>query len=293
MRNYLLYIFILLFVAACEEPEPLTADDFVNEDLQAFLNPPFQVEVDRATFFEETVSASFAQGQLVVRAFKGDEQIAFTTKDIEEGIYTGDASGFNQVYYQDGTEAYASLSMNSTNDAEIVILDYDETNSLISGTFEGTVINANNGKSLRISDGKFNDLKVEAPFTGNMASQINNNASFSSSNCQYVSTSNQGTTVETITAYTAGNQKSITIIIRRAISPGIYNLSDPEVSFTYNDDTFNSDPATVYSGQSGNIQITNVNQATGQLSGTFEIQAQNFNGNVLNFQMGNFTAVSP
>lgn len=293
MKKYHLIFLSLLSIFACEEPEPLTADDFVNEDLQKFLNPPFQVEVDRATFFEESVTAAFAQGQLTVRAIKGNEQIAFTTNGIQEGIYSGMLSNLNQIYFQEDNEVYTSLRANGTNQAEIVILEYNKEEDLISGTFKGQVVHSNQKERLSITNGKFNDLKVEIPFTGEMNATLSTRPTFSSLNCQYISSSNLGVTVETITAYTNGNQQSINIIIRRALSPGIFNLSDTDVSFTYNDDVFNTDPVTIFTGQSGNIQVISINQTTGEIKGTFEVQTQNFNGEILNFQMGTFTAVVP
>ena len=62
MKRNILYLLVLLILGSCEDPEPLTAEDFVNKDLLALSNRKYYAEVDGYPFSTENIYAEFRTG---------------------------------------------------------------------------------------------------------------------------------------------------------------------------------------------------------------------------------------
>ena len=294
MKRNILYLLVLLILGSCEDPEPLTAEDFVNKDLLALSNRKYYAEVDGYPFSTENIYAEFRNDRLLLMATKGDEVVSFTTSGIEQGVYFGDPFGRNQISYTDGSSAYGSLNVNQENNAEISILEFDEKNSLISGTFEATVyLSGSSKEQFVIDEGQFNDVYVNIPFLGNMYADLNKGLPFNSTFCNRYTSSNQSGTTEIINSSMNSDSIQLSFTIREPLSLKTYDLTDPIITFNYNSNTFSTNTfVTTYFAQSGSLVITEINTQEGIVKGNFYGNTQNFNGDVLNFQNGNFVAVT-
>jgi hypothetical protein len=287
------YIALCCFLISCEEEgEPLTSEDFINEDFQKALFKPFFARVDAYPFNSEGANLEFNGSQLIVSATnENGEQISFSCSDYRPGVYLGGKDGINQVTYFRDNAGYSSLSADGENSAVITIQEYDEENSTVSGTFQAELLVPDSRDVIVISDGQFNDQYVYIPFTGKMNAQFQGKL-FESDNCSYVSSSNQGATIETIQGIGRNDSTTFTIIIREALQLKSYDVSSTEVSVSYNSNVFDSSVETQYVEQSGTVEITEINPQEGTVKGTFNVEVQNFNGKKLNFQMGTFEAKS-
>jgi hypothetical protein len=276
---------------SCEkEGEGLMPEDFINQDIQDALYKPFFARVDGYAFNGKSINAEYNGSQLVIIGNNNNkEQIVLVTNGYKVGTYIGNSTGANQIYYASENEFFFSFKPNEENKSIVRITEYDEVESSISGVFNAELYIPNTKKVIRITEGQFNDLYVEIPFLGKMTA-VYEGEQFFSENCTYVSTSNQGATIETIQAIGKNDSTSFTISIREPLAATSYYVSDPKVSVTYNSNIYSSAIETKYIEQTGIVDINEINQQEGVVKGSFNVELQNFNGNTLNFQMGNFEA---
>jgi hypothetical protein len=291
MKKYFTYLLLILSAWACEDAEPLTAQDFINPDLEAIRNRPFYAEIDGVPFNTENTSGR-SEGQLTATGRKESQEIFIVTTSLEVGVYFGNAQGSNRVVYRDGNDFYSSRRSSGENNAIITITEYDQQASTISGTFEASVYLPGSNKAIQIEDGVFNDLKVTIVATGKMRANLSNGDIFDATACQFFSTTAMGSTREVINASINNDTISINITINEPIAEKTYDISDPLVNFIYNANTFSTNAMqNSYFGQTGSITISRVNTQNRIVRGTFNVNTQNFNGQGLNFQNGTFEAI--
>ena len=291
MKKYLIYLLLVLAGVSCEDAEPLTAQDFINPDLEAIRNRPFYAEIDGVPFLTTNTSGR-SEGQLTATGRKESQEIFIVTDSPEEGVYIGNAQGTNRVVYRNGSDFYSSRRSNGENNAIISITEYDQQASTISGTFEATVYLAGQNKGIQIEDGVFNNLKITVIPSGKMRANLSNGTVFDANACQFFSTTAMGATREVINASINNDTISINITINESISVKSYDIADPLVNFIYNANTFSANAMqNSYFGQSGAINITQINTQNRTVRGTFNANTQNFGGQSLSFQNGTFEAI--
>ena len=188
--------------------------------------------------------------------FGGEKTYDFNQTDQNGAGYIPDTSNaFN---------AYTTFGENGG--GNVIITDWNASDSIIYGTFSFVAEHFINGESVTITDGDFNHLKVEFEVDNSnyFSAKIDGvNWSQSGSNVN----GNEDTNHISITASNPFDQTSFSVLLPSNITGGIYNFNMPDYNISYFEN------GSIYNAvSSGSINITLHDQVNDRIEATFEFE---------------------
>jgi hypothetical protein len=225
-----------------------------------------------STSFEGAGGAQISNDEIVVGAISGDHLLSiFVTKAAAVGTYEvkgaqpGVTPDAEINYSPDGVTLYSSVfALNGEKVGTVTIVEIDEANKTISGTFSTKVLST--GGSLEVS-GSFNKI----PFT-NMAS---NSLTAKIDGTSFTATAAFGQSTMGIIALngqTLNGSKIITVSFDEDISTGTYAIGEigDDVYATFTTDLVN------FVSSTGTLTITKHDKSASRIEGTFSFEAVPF-----------------
>ncbi len=154
MKKYLLFLVVVFAIFSCEENV-------------SFNNPSFQGMKDNV-FWRAVDSKAFlaSNGSLIIEGYTGNEVLTLrTTSTSIQNYPLGTSNSKTAVYVLTvGTDEISFTTGIGIGDGEIVITEYDDVNSTVSGTFKFNAENADGnplaGDVLNFQQGVFYKVPI-------------------------------------------------------------------------------------------------------------------------------------
>ncbi|MFH6972228.1 DUF6252 family protein [Flavobacterium petrolei] len=154
MKKYLLFLVVVFAIFSCEENV-------------SFNNPSFQGMKDNV-FWRAVDSKAFlaSDGSLMIEGYTGNEVLTLRTTSTAIQRYPLGTSNSKAAVYEltVGADKISFTTGIGIGDGEIVITEYDEVNSTVSGTFKFNAENADGnplaGDVLNFQQGVFYKIPI-------------------------------------------------------------------------------------------------------------------------------------
>lgn len=290
MRKLLYFILLTTLIACQKEEDPLTLDKV--RELNTFKIIPFEARVNGSRFSGESVNATKLNKKLSVVAIVGGQSYSISVEELKEGVYLGENNRLKNVisFTNENGVTFTSTKEGESSDAVIEIIRYDAQLKLVSGTMRGTLYAPWN-ESIKLDEGKFQDILVEAPFLGDMKADVDSKL-FDSEQCVHAMDTVNGLVFNTFTSSANCDTLSLTFRLEGGLSERSYNINNQRVTAFYNSNIFSSNIfENQYTSDAGTLTITSINNANKTVRGTFTLTATNFQSQQINITNGNFTAL--
>ena len=285
----------MLLFTACEgeNTDPLTIEDIFRESGIEFKK--FSAEFGDVFFETNVASGLKSNNQLVItaRSEQSNSQMVINTEALAEGIYLGSSNELkNFVNYQDENgQLFSSTKIGKLPSVVIQISTFNQQDSLVSGSFSGTLYSQTSEDSIIVS-GQFTELVVNIPFIGEMTASIGN-INYVSNGCTYTSTNNSGIILETIASTANDDTLSISIVVEENIQERHYNFAVDLVVARYNSNVFSSNIFKhQYTSITGSMDIKEIDLVNQRVVGSFTFVATNFLNQAVTVSNGNFKALA-
>lgn len=299
--KYLIFsLFIVVAFVSCEEPvhEEYELDGTIhnnNDDNDNNSNATFKATIDGVLFEPENKSATIVGGVTNITGIANNgELITISLLVNVVGNYsldydsTSTMPNFGLAYKEseNATESYIAGNIITNSSGYINVLEIDEANKLISGTFEATTQNGT-GETKIITNGVFTNISyvTELPNDNNneFFAKVDDEE-FTEDSIQAIKVSLGGNTTVSITA-TKNSLQTIGLTIPFDNSTlGTYNFSTLPVQGVFIGQ-YNLSMTEMYSAASGSITITAHDTTAKTMEGTFFFTAQPITATTPSFEI--------
>lgn len=223
-----------------------------------------------------TTGASYIQGRLGLTGMASDgSTIIFGLDGFGLGQYDSFEGSLNVLTWQETNGGLAYVSHWENASGQVNIEHINETDSLLSGTFQFTGIVPSTGASVVVSDGVFNNIKylTETIVVGEHFLKVKIDGDLWEAH-QVVGLVVSGKI--NVIGTSPDASKTVGLYIPETASEGTYNLGNPLLSDYAAQ--YNADSQTFLVASSGTLKITTHDRSNKIIEGTFSFEAAEFAG---------------
>ncbi|HMQ48726.1 MAG TPA: DUF6252 family protein [Saprospiraceae bacterium] len=266
-----LVLLALLTLNLCFFSNCNTEDD-ASPDAQGQMS----ATVDGEAWESEMASASYLQGRLGLVGIASDgSSIIFSLDGFGVGQYNSSEGSLNALTWQETSGGLAYITTWENASGQVNIESINETDSLLSGTFQFTGILPTTGATVEVSDGIFNNIKYTAETTVVGDNFLKVKIDGALWEAQQVA----GFVVSgkiNLAATSADASKTVGLYIPETATAGTYDLGNPLLA-DYGAQ-YNADSQTFLVATSGTLKITSHDRTNKIIEGTFSFEAAEFVG---------------
>ena len=229
-----------------------------------------EAKIDGVKFIAIEKVATIDQNNFLILGGINSEGVAISIGISNfDGEKTYDFNLIDQTgagYIPDTNNAFNSYTTFGENGSgNVIITDWNNSDSIINGTFEFVAEHFNNGEMVTVSDGVFNHLQVvlEVDNSNQFSAKIDGvNWSQSGSNVQ----GNLSSNYISINAHDPYTDTGFSVLLPSNITGGIYNFNMPDYGIVYLEN------GSIYNALDGSIYITLHDQVNDRIEATFEFE---------------------
>ena len=257
-------VFVL---SSCNKPDdnsgvPGGYDPIPTPELEAKVDGDKFIAIEEVAIIDQNnilfiggLNSEDAAISIAISNFEGEKTYDFNITNQNGAGYISDTSNaFN---------SYTTFGENGS--GNVIITDWDATDSIINGTFSFVAEHFINGEMVTVTDGVFNHLKVE--FEVDSSNQF-------SAKIDGVSWSQSGSNVHGnvsgdviyIHANNPYDQTSFSLSLPSNITGGVYNFNMPGYNITYHEN------GSMFTTNDGTINIALHDQVNDRMEATFEFE---------------------
>ncbi len=254
---------MLVFSTSCKKDETTTEED----------NPPtsqMTAKIDGETWTATTTIAQIGNGILNITGLAANgETLTITLIGTEAKTYTLDQLGTEGVaaYIPSGATNSYTTNGNPNAGGTVIITKINLTDSIVSGTFQFVAVETMNIDEKDITEGSFSNIKIvkpQSPTDSELKVDIDG-TTWEAPVVMGLSAS--GKIILTGSNTTSG--KSVMITMPDNAGPGTYDIS----FFGNYSGQYNASSTQFYTSESGSITITEHDDVSKTVKGTFEFLA--------------------
>ncbi|MDB4060614.1 DUF6252 family protein [Vicingaceae bacterium] len=293
-KSYRILFFLVAFivVTGCEEEgEPLTLDDLFQ--LNGLPTKRFEVILNGFKFETNTASGLKTNTALSIEASGSGASYMLAVSDIVEGEYFGNTDDFKVFlnYKNSGGLLFSTTKSGETSDLEVEITNYDVEKDVVSGKFQGTLLQVNGDLELNVTKGSFLEIPIVRPAFGEMIASIDSER-FVAESCLFTSSTSGGFTFDTFSGVGNDDSTILNITVQEKIQEREYQFSSGSITATYNPNTFSSNIfKNQYDAEAGSLTISKIDTINNAIEGRFNFTVRNAFGEPINIFQGEFNAL--
>ena len=292
------FVISFLFLCACSSEDDTT---------DGGLNATFNATIGDVSFSRDNASVTILQDVLTIEAAVPApfQNIELRIENVSEGSFTLGQSVNRfvpQAIYRDQNRTYITDLNNGS--GQLTITDLDITNMRISGSFTFTARALDGSENITVSNGRFENLDIDtyAPDIPESENRLEANIGTTPHRSDTVIAGDSGAPTGFISIRSLNNftGQEITLSIQEGLGVGTYAFdADPMAAVQADYNFFNTPDAITplnFKAVSGVLQINSMDMTTGRMSGVFNCQVLDPNGeSPLLFEIngGAFEAIIP